>query len=88
MSSYDGIPSVMNKHLLTDILRGEWDFQYWTTTDYGAPNRLCTAFKMCRDNPIDAEAITMKIFPAGQDTEGGGSLYAHTFRSVVARIAH
>ncbi|KAG2415815.1 hypothetical protein HFD88_007007 [Aspergillus terreus] len=72
-NSYDGIPSVMNKHILTDILRGEWDFQYWTTTDYGAPNRLCTTFKMCRDNPIDAEAITMKIFPAGQDTEGGGS---------------
>jgi beta-glucosidase len=65
----------MNKHLLTDILRGEWDFQYWTTTDYGAPDRLCTAFKMCYDNPIDASAITMKVLPAGGDTEGGGSLY-------------
>ncbi|KAJ6126971.1 hypothetical protein N7523_002583 [Penicillium sp. IBT 18751x] len=72
-NSYDGIPSVMNKHLLTDILRGEWDFQYWTTTDYGAPNRLCTTFRMCRDDPIDASAITMKILPAGGDTEGGGS---------------
>ncbi|KAL4892376.1 glycoside hydrolase superfamily [Aspergillus ambiguus] len=72
-NSYDGIPSVMNKLILTDVLRGEWDFQYWTTTDYGAPNRLCTTFKMCNDNPIDAEAITMKILPAGQDTESGGS---------------
>ncbi|GES65671.1 glycoside hydrolase [Aspergillus terreus] len=72
-NSYDGIPSVMNKHILIDILRGEWDFQYWTTTDYGAPNRLCTTFKLCRGNSIDAEAIIMKIFPAGQDTEGEGS---------------
>lgn len=72
---YDGIPSLINKHLLTDILRGEWDFKYWTTTDYGAPNRLCSVFKMYHENPIDAAAITMMMLPAGGDTEGGGSLY-------------
>lgn len=64
----------MNKLLLTDVLRGEWDFQYWTTTDYGSPNRLCTTFKMCHDGPLDSRAITMKVLPAGGDTEGGGSL--------------
>ncbi|KAJ5657145.1 uncharacterized protein N7484_000794 [Penicillium longicatenatum] len=56
-----------------NILRGEWNFQYWTTTDYGAPNRLCTTFRMCQDNPIDASAITMKVLVAGGDAEGGGS---------------
>lgn len=71
---YDGIPSVANKHILTDILRGEWDFGYWTTADYGGPNRLCTDFNMCHDDPIDAEAVAMMLLPAGGDTEGGGSL--------------
>ncbi|KAJ5662176.1 uncharacterized protein N7477_009792 [Penicillium maclennaniae] len=59
------------KAIDADILRGEWDFQYWTTTDYGGPNRLCTTFRMCQDDPIDASAITMKMLPAGGDTEGG-----------------
>jgi beta-glucosidase len=27
--SYDGIPAVAHKQLLTDILRGEWGFKYY-----------------------------------------------------------
>ena len=27
--SYDGIPSVADKHALTDILREEWGYEYY-----------------------------------------------------------
>lgn len=56
-SSYDGVPAVADKHALTDILRGEWGYEYWVSSDAGATDRLCTAFMMCQANPIDTEAI-------------------------------
>jgi beta-glucosidase len=45
MPSYneiDGIPSHSNKHLLQDILRGEWGFQGLITSDYFGPTELRT----------------------------------------------
>ncbi|KAF2493287.1 glycoside hydrolase [Lophium mytilinum] len=72
--SYDGVPAIADHHMLTDILRGEWDYKYWVTSDAGATDRLCNAFKMCRASPIDMEAVTMYALPAGNDVEmGGGS---------------
>lgn len=63
-SSYDGIPSVADHHLLTDILRGEWGYQYWVTSDAGATDRLCDAFKMCRAKPLDKHAIVQYVSPS------------------------
>ncbi|RAH47118.1 glycoside hydrolase [Aspergillus brunneoviolaceus CBS 621.78] len=74
---YDGIPSVSNRYLLTEVLREQWDFQYFTTSDYGGPDRLCETFKMCHSDPVDKEAVTMMVLPAGGDTEGGGLLWAN-----------
>ena len=73
--SYDGIPAVCNKHALTDILRDEWGYKYWVTSDAGATDRICNSFKLCRSEPIDSEAITLRVLRAGGDVEmGGGSL--------------
>lgn len=60
-SSYDGIPSVADHHLLTDILRGEWGYRYWVTSDAGATDRLCDAFKMCQAKPLDKHAIVQYV---------------------------
>ena len=60
-SSYDGVPAIANHHILTDILRTEWGYKYWVTSDSGATNRLCDAFKMCRSDPLDMEAVTMFV---------------------------
>lgn len=69
------MPAVCNRHTLTDILRGEWDYKYFVMSDAGATDRLCNAFKMCRSRPIDSEAVTLRVLPAGGDVEmGGGSL--------------
>ncbi|GAB1317722.1 beta-glucosidase [Madurella fahalii] len=74
--SYDGIPAVSDPHLLTDILRDEWGYKYYTMTDAGASDRLCNDFKMCASNPIDKHAIVQYILPAGGDSEMGGGSYS------------
>lgn len=60
-SSYDGVPLIANHHILTDILRDEWGYQYWVSSDAGATDRICDAFKMCTATPIDKEAVTMFV---------------------------
>ncbi|QDS77227.1 hypothetical protein FKW77_003000 [Venturia effusa] len=75
--AYDGVPAVADHHTLTDILRGEWDYQYFVSSDAGATDRLCDTFKMCRGKPdLDMEAITMLVLPAGNDVEMGGGSYS------------
>lgn len=60
-SAYDGIPAVADYHLLTEILRGEWGYKYWISSDAGATDRLCAAFKMCTAKPIDKTAIVQFV---------------------------
>lgn len=45
MSSFndlDGVPATMNAHLLTDILRNEWDFRGFVVSDYGSVAEVVT----------------------------------------------
>lgn len=81
-NSYDGVPTIADYHIMTEILREEWDYKYWLTSDAGATDRLCCAFKMCsckarsggQKPAVDGEAITLYALPAGNDVEmGGGS---------------
>ncbi|EHK96474.1 putative Periplasmic beta-glucosidase [Glarea lozoyensis 74030] len=74
-SSYDGVPLVANHHILTEILREEWGYEYWVTSDAGGTDRLCGSFKMCRAKPIDKEAVTQYALPSGNDVEMGGGSY-------------
>ena len=77
--SYDGIPSIADGHLQETILRDEWGYKYWLTSDAGATDRLCCAFKLCqcktKDKPIDSEAVTLMALPNGNDVEMGGGSY-------------
>jgi beta-glucosidase len=77
--SYDGIPSVTDDHLQETILRKEWGYKYWVTSDAGATDRLCCNFKLCqcktKDKPIDSEAVTLMALPSGNDVEMGGGSY-------------
>jgi beta-glucosidase len=83
--SYDGIPAVSDPHLLTDILREEWGYKYFTMTDAGASDRLCKDFKMCASDPIDKDAIVQYILPAGGDMEMGGGSYS--FENIPALVS-
>ncbi|KAK4149481.1 glycoside hydrolase superfamily [Chaetomidium leptoderma] len=83
--SYDGIPAVSDPHLLTDILRDEWRYKYFTMTDAGASDRLCSEFRMCASDPIDKDAIVQYILPAGGDMEMGGGSYS--FEKIPALVS-
>lgn len=74
-NSYDGVPTIADHHLQTEILREEWGYQYWVTSDAGATDRLCCSFRMCACSPIDSEAVTLYALPAGNDVEMGGGSY-------------
>jgi len=68
MPSYneiDGIPNHSNKHLMLDILRGEWGFDGLITSDYFGPNELRTVHHIVANNE-DAARVA---FEAGVDVE-------------------
>lgn len=58
-NSYDGIPVVANKHILTDILREEWGFEYYVISDAGGTARLADAFNICAKG--DDDCITLEV---------------------------
>ncbi|ROV96625.1 hypothetical protein VPNG_09020 [Cytospora leucostoma] len=72
---YDGVPAVADYHVLTEILRGSWGYEYFVMSDAGATDRVCTAFGMCRSSPIDSEAVVGFVLPSGNDVEMGGGSY-------------
>ncbi|KAI1166246.1 glycoside hydrolase superfamily [Nemania serpens] len=73
--SYDGIPAVADRHTLTEILRDEWGYKYFVSSDAGGTDRLCNAFNMCESSPIDSHAVVNYALPAGNDVEMGGGSY-------------
>ncbi|EPS39765.1 hypothetical protein H072_6445 [Dactylellina haptotyla CBS 200.50] len=81
-TSYDGVPTVADHHVLTDILRNEWGYKYYVMSDAGATDRLADAFKICPAKTTQAgrECITKKILEAGNDVEMGGGSF--NFRSI------
>lgn len=83
--SYDGIPAVADPHLLTDILRDDWGYEYFVMSDAGGTDRLCSAFNLCRADPIDSDAVVRMALPAGNDVEMGGGSY--NFEQIPAMIA-
>ena len=52
----NGIPSSGNKTLLTTILRKQWGFKGWVTSDCGALNRFIKVMKICK-TPEEAAAM-------------------------------
>ena len=68
MASYneiDGVPSHVNRWLLTDVLRGEWGFEGLVVADYFAVAELVTRHRVA-SSPADAAA---QALAAGVDVE-------------------
>lgn len=58
-NSYDGVPMVSNSEVLTDILRGEWGYDYFVISDAGGTARLANAFYVCGIE--DNDCITLEV---------------------------
>ncbi|KAH7904285.1 family 3 glycoside hydrolase [Hygrophoropsis aurantiaca] len=81
-ASYDGIPNVANTHLLTDILRGEWGYQYFVTSDAGSVDLLITLHQICATRECAAKIA----LEHGLSGEMGGGTY--TYLTLPGQIAN
>lgn len=59
--------SLLNPSLAHQILRNEWGYQSWVTSDTGASDRVADAFGMCAVG--DMSSITLECLEAGTDVE-------------------
>ncbi|KIY63411.1 glycoside hydrolase family 3 protein [Cylindrobasidium torrendii FP15055 ss-10] len=78
-ASYDGIPAIANKHLMKDILREEWGYPYWVTTDAGSVDLLITTHGTCETRECAAKTTVDNI--SGE--MGGGSFTFFTLADQV-----
>ena len=73
MSSFNdiaGVPATGNRHLLTDILRGEWGFKGFVVSDYTSEEEL-----IAHGFAKDGRDATKKAFLAGCDMSMQSGLY-------------
>lgn len=92
-SSLDGVPQVADYHTLTEILRDEWGFDGWVSSDAGGTDRLANAFPVC-PMPLNSygknitegnKCVALQTLPAGGDVEMGGGSF--NFRSIPELVA-
>ena len=79
MTSYnhvDGIPCTANRHLLTDILRGEWGFRGFTYSDLFSIEGI--AGMGAARNSAQAASLALK---AGLDMDLGGNAFGNNLKS-------
>jgi beta-glucosidase len=99
MASYneiDGIPSHSNKHLLDDILRGEWGFQGVLVSDYFGITELRTihhivgsneaAGKLALESGVEMELPFPAAYPSLLEQVKQGKVSEALIDSAVARI--
>ncbi|KAI0734869.1 glycoside hydrolase superfamily [Fomitopsis betulina] len=72
-SSYDGVPVISSYHILTEILREEWQYPYYVTTDAGSPDLLMTWHYTCADR----ECVAKQTLENGLQMEMGGGTYTY-----------
>ncbi|HTN36308.1 MAG TPA: beta-glucosidase BglX [Arachidicoccus sp.] len=70
----NGMPATANHWLLTDLLRGEWGFKGFITSDYGSVSELANHGL---GTPAQVAALALK---AGTDMEMVGDLYINTLK--------
>lgn len=66
----DGVPATANKHLLQDILRGEWGFDGFVVTDYTSINEMVN-----HGYAVDDADAGIKAVQAGVDMDLQGEVY-------------
>ncbi|EIW81674.1 glycoside hydrolase family 3 protein [Coniophora puteana RWD-64-598 SS2] len=72
-ASYDGVPLVANKFLLTDVLRNELNWTGYVTTDAGSVDLLITTHGVCPTRECAAKLVVEN----GLSMEMGGGTYTY-----------
>ncbi|MDR3496403.1 MAG: glycoside hydrolase family 3 N-terminal domain-containing protein, partial [Ancalomicrobiaceae bacterium] len=74
----DGVPATANRHLLQDILRGEWGFDRAVMSDLRSIQELVS-----HGTAADGADATVKAFLAGVDIDMDSGLYQHYLAEAV-----
>ncbi len=69
-NTLNGVPASMNKHLITDILRGEWGWKGMVVSDWNSFGE--TIIHGAAENEVDASA---KCLGAGSDMDMAGGTF-------------
>ncbi|HSR54521.1 MAG TPA: glycoside hydrolase family 3 N-terminal domain-containing protein [Acidobacteriota bacterium] len=99
MASYneiDGVPSHVNRWLLTDVLRGEWGFEGYVVADYYAVAQLLERHRVVESLPqagaqallagVDVELPDRQAFPPLPELVQAGELSESQIDVAVARV--
>ena len=99
MASYneiDGVPSHINRWMLTDILRGEWGFEGYVVADYAGIEELYTRHKVTADKKeaakkainagVDIELPDIHAFPSIKELIENGELSLTVLDRTVKRL--
>jgi beta-glucosidase len=98
MSSFNdlnGIPASANKHNLTDILRGEWQFKGFVVTDWRTPYEMPIhgytetekeAAEKCLNAGIDMEMVSQTFFNNAKQLIAENKLYGYQIDENIRRI--
>ena len=77
-NDYDGVPATGNKHLLTDILRKEWEFRGFVVTDYTSINEMVNHGVVADDKEAGELALN-----AGVDMDMQGAVFQRFLKKSV-----
>lgn len=76
-NDFEGIPAHINRYLLNDLLREEWGFKGFITSDYEGINE-------CVNHGIgDIEEVTALAIEASVDMDLNGSAYMDNLENLV-----
>jgi beta-glucosidase len=76
----DGVPASADRHLLTDILKGEWGFEGFVVSDYGIVSEMHTGHGVC-ESLRDAAAMAAN---AGLDMDMMAGAFVKHLAGLVA----
>lgn len=77
-NSIDGIPSTMNKHLLTDVLRRAWHFKGYVVSDLYSIEGIRSSHYIAESD----QDAAIKAIEAGTNVDLGGEAFAHLVDAV------
>lgn len=80
-NSYDGVPVSSSYHIMTEILRNEWEYPYFVITDAGGSGNLITLHKVAATRE-EAAKLTLE---KGLSVEMGGGGYV--FETLAESVA-
>ncbi len=81
-NTLNGVPASMHKHLLSDILKGEWGFKGFVVSDWGSFDEI-----MQHGTAYSRKDIALKVMNAGSDMDMESKVFIDFLEELVNKKA-